>query len=230
MAATSKEFLDYTSESPNEDGNFDSVLTDVLVYGGSNPARVDVNVYISGEKIKQDDSVDFDVTFDSYTPSSASTFSFEVTKDGYYKFKYVAIPDYDNAHDYAQYDVVYSAGVVYQAFANPSTGTAPTNPSFWEVVSSPTDLIDEVGSATEAGNLLYQVYERILYPFTKTAAGDTAETAALECCSDCERGEDVKTYELLAVLADGMNSADQRGKTARGERIARKAQEVIDAL
>ncbi len=227
MAATSIEALAYTAETVNED-IFLGELTDEFVY--TSPARNTLNVYLTAAKINQSGAVESVVDINTYDPTTASTFTFDVEKDGYYRFKYAIIPDYDNAVDYAQYDVVYSGGVVYQAFADPSTGTAPPNASFWTVVSDPTDLLDDVDTDEDPGNLLYQLYERILYPFTKVAYGDSSEEAALECCSNCERGEDVKTNEFFAVMIRGMNAADLRGKFIQGEKIARKAEELIETL
>jgi hypothetical protein len=227
MALTA--ILDYTAEVINED-IYTGTITDETVYGGANAARVDVVTYITGEKINQSGEVESDVTFATYDPTAATTYDFDVEKDGYYKFKFAIIPEYDNAVNYDQYDVVYSGGAVYQAYAEtPSAGTATGNASYWEVIAEPTSLLDDVGTATESGNLVYKLYERIIYPFSKKGYGDSAEQAALQCCSDCERGEDVKTHEMLAVLIRGMNASDTRSKFIKGEKMARKSQEIIEA-
>lgn len=226
MAATALDALDYTSEVINGT-EFTGTLTDEYTY--TSPTRASLNVYLTIAKIDQNGDDDFVITPDTYDPTTAATFTFAVTKDGYHRFKYAVIPDYDNAHDYALYDVVYLSSVVYQATANPSTGTSPPNASYWTVVPDPTDLLDLVGTTTEPGNLYYQLYERIIYPFSKVGFGDASEVAALECCSDCERGEDVKTFEMLNVLTKGMNSCDQRGKFLKGEKMARRAEELIAA-
>jgi len=222
--------LDYTSETISGEA-YSGVITDETTYGGANPDRADVVTYITGEKIDQYGEVESDVTFSTVDPEVDTTYTFEINSDGYYKFKFAIIPEYDNAVNYDQYDVVYSGGIVYQAYAEtPSAGIAPPNTSYWEVVSEPTSLLDEIGSSTESGNLEYELYERIIYPFSKKGYGDSAEQAALECCSDCERGEDVKTHEMLAVLVRGMNAADTRSKFLRGEKMARKAQELIESI
>jgi hypothetical protein len=98
------------------------------------------------------------------------------------------------------------------------------------VVSDPTTLLDLVGTATAPGNLIYQLFEQIFYPFTKVAFGDSSEDAALECCSTCERGEDVKTNEFFAVMIRGISAANTRAKYVQGERISRKSEELIATL
>jgi hypothetical protein len=222
--------LSVASEVVNGDA-FTITLDDDTVYGGANPARVDVAVFISGEKIKQDGTADYDVTIDyagSTDETDATSFTFDIEDDGRYKIKYAIIPDYDNADAYVAYDVVYSSGIVYQAIQS-TTGNAPPNATYWSIVSEPTALLDDVGTASESGNLAYQEFNQILYPFSKVAFGNAAEDAALECCSDCERGEDVKLYELLGVYIDGMSICNQREKWQKGERIARASQSLIEA-
>lgn len=104
---------------------------------------------------------------------------------------------------------------------------SPPNATFWEAITTPTSLIDNVGTATASANLNYQVYERVIYPFSKQGFGTLCSTAALDCCSDCERSEDVLAYEQLGVYVDGMNIADQRGQYLQGEKIARDAQTAL---
>jgi hypothetical protein len=124
--------------------------------------------------------------------------------------------------------VAYRSGVVYQAIQS-TTNNQPPNATYWSVVSTPTDLLDDVDSSSESGNLAYQEFNQIIYPFSKVGFGNAAEAAALECCSDCERGENVKLYELMGVLVDAMSICNQREKWQKGEIIARKAQELIEA-
>lgn len=219
--------LEFTSEAQNE-SLYLGTLTDATVYGGANPARADVAVYLTGEKIKADGTVDYDLTVDTYTPTSATTFTFDIEDDGWHKFKFAIIPDWNVATAYVTYDVVNDAGVVYQAIGA-TTGNQPPNASYWSVVTTPTDVIDSDGTAAESGNLQFQVLEQIIYPFSKVGFGNACEAAALECCSDCERGEDVKLYEIMGVFVDAMSICNQREKFAKGEKIALKSAELIEA-
>ena len=218
--------LEFTSEAQNE-ALFLGTLTDSTTYGGANAARADVAVYLTGEKIKADGTVDYDLTIDTYTPTSATTFTFDIEDDGWHKFKYAIIPNW-TADPYVTYDVVNHGGVVYQAIGA-TTNNEPPNATYWSVVTTPTDVIDDDGTATESGNLEFQILEQIIYPFSKVGFGNACEEAALECCSDCERGEDVKLYEIMGVLIDGMSICDQREKFAKGEKLALKANELIEA-
>lgn len=229
--------ISYTSElaaSPY----YTATLTDGTVYGGSNPARNTYAVYLTGNKLKQDGTVDATLTITTYDPLAASTFSFTIYKDGWHEFKYVVIPFYAGGTTYNHYDLVYSSGVVYQyTNVTPSAGNVPPNATYWTVYGSPTAIVDAVGTATAAGNISgvtpvggWQLFDQIIYPYNKTTFGNATEAAALECCMDCERSEDVLNYEYLGVLVDGMNITNQRSKFSKGEKMARKADEVSSLI
>jgi len=223
--------IDLTFTSETIDGDvFEGLLTDETVYGGANPARAAGAVYLTGQKMKSDNTEDYALTITSYDPELATTFTFEISKDGYNKFGIVFIRDYSGGATYNQYEAIYNdtENKVYRSiFPTPFSGIASPNATYWEEITAPTSLIDNVGTSTASPNLEYQVYERIIYPFSKQGFGTLCSTAALECCSDCERSEDVLAYEQLGVYVDGMNIADQRGQYLQGEKIARDAQTAL---
>lgn len=213
--------ITYTAES--QDGsNFTGTLTEATVYGSPEADRADVGVYVTGNKIKADGTVDFAVTMGSITPATDTSFTFSITKDGHYQFTYVIVDDWAAGTYNANDLVFYSDGNFYQT---PSSTSAEPSASPWALVSDPTSLI---GATNEPDNIVYQIKSEVVYPFSKKAFGSAAEDAAVGGCADCERGEDVKTYEYLAVLVDGMNTANQRQKYALGERIARRTSELTN--
>jgi hypothetical protein len=202
------------------------VYDDVTSYGGANYDRNEVATYITTEKINADTTSAYDVDIIAYTPSSATTYSFNITEDGWYKSKFVIIPNYDNATAYVIYDAVYEAGAVYRALGS-TTGNVPPNASYWEIISEPTSLVDNDGTATESANIAFELKSDIIYPFSKQAYGDATAEASLECCSTCDRPEKVLDYEYIGILVDGMDVKNQRSQYSSGEKIARKASEVI---
>jgi hypothetical protein len=222
--------LDFTTEAKNGD-IFLGTITDATVYGGANPARADGALYITGEKMNADGTVEDDITFVTYSPSGVDAWTsvtFDIEKDGWHKFKIVFIRDFNIATNYAQYEAVYSGGVVYRA-TQASVGQAPPNASYWEVVSEPTSLLDNDGTATESPNLEFQLLQRVIYPNAKVLFGNKAEDAAIEGYGDSTRGEDVLTYEFVRLCVEAMNSLDQRGKQADGERVARRVEEFANS-
>lgn len=215
--------LSYSNETPSGD-IFIGTITDGTTYGGANPARSSVAVFITGEKITSAGTVDYDVDIDAYDEETAATWTFDVEKDGWYRFKFVVIPDWDSGTSYVQYDAVYSGGVVYRATAS-STNEEPPNSSYWEVISSPTSLLDNNGTATESANITIELFEQIIYPFAKVAYGQISARAALQSIGigTAERSEDVQDYELASLFVDAMKSANTRERYAAGELIAREA-------
>ncbi len=219
--------ISYTSEAKNG-SEFLGTITDGTVYGS--PLRNTVVTYLYVDKLDQNSVIGTVPTVSSYDPLTATTYNFQIYKDGYYRFKFAIIPIYDAAVNYNLYDVVYYSGLVYRCTAEtPSAGILPTNTTYWTAIASgnETSVLDYVGTSGAAANLAYQVYERVIYPFSKVGYGTAAEAAAIAGSSDDSRPEDVKTYEMLAVLIDGMSAADQRSKFTKGEKMARRAQEII---
>ena len=215
----------YTSESIDGD-EFRCTLTDETTYGsGGVPARNTGSVYVTVEKIKQDTTSDYDVTLESYTATTATTFSFNIEEDGWFQAYCIFIPTYNALTAYVQYDAVVYNDVVYRALQS-STGQTPAAGAYWEVISEPTSLIDNDGTASESANIHFEIFNVIIYPFAKTLFGTRAYEAALECCADCERSEDVQRYEQIGVIVDAINTCNLRDRFATGEKLARKAAEL----
>lgn len=222
--------LAYTNEVKSGD-TFLGTISDQTTYGtGGNPARAAGAFYISGNKLKKDGTVEEALVFSSFNQEVDTSFTFTIPKDGWHQFIGVFVRDYDNGETYNRYEAVYedSTNIVYRSiFPSPFSGVAPPNATYWEVVSNPTGLVANVGSATESPNLEYQVYERIIYPNAKTFYGTSSASAAVNGCHDCERSEDVLVYEQAAVNVDALNNYDVRGQYALGEELARASDELI---
>ena len=221
--------LSYSSEISSS-GVYTGTITDATAdYGvGPNPLRSEGAFYISGFKLNKDGSVAEDLVFDSYDPETDTEYTFTIPKDGWHQFYGVFVPDYDNAYAYSQYELALQGGVVYQALTA-TTGNAPPNATYWSVVTDPTTIVDAENTTTESPNLAYQIYSRVIYPNAKTFAGTATAAAAVDCCGDCERSEDVLVYEMASINVDAMNNYDYRGQYALGEEIARASDELISA-
>lgn len=219
--------LSYSSEIKSGT-TYLGTITDSTVYGGANPARSAGAFYISGKKLKKDGTLDEALVFSSSDQEVDTSFTFTIPKDGWHQFYGVFVRDYDNAEPYVQYELVYqdSNNTVYRALQS-TTGNAPPNATYWEAISSPTSVVDNVGAANESPNLEYQIYNRIIYPNAKAFAGTTSASAAVNGCSDCERSEDVLLYEQAVVNVDALNNYDTRSQHALGEEIARASDELI---
>lgn len=218
--------LTYSSETPDGDGSYISTLSDATVYGtGGNPARADGALYLTLEKINYDSSVDYAIDITTYTPETVEDFIFTTTKDGWVQGKYCFIPDFNIATAYVQYDAVYSGGVVYRA-TQASTGQTPPNSSYWEIISTPTDLVDNDGSSTESANIAILVYNLIIYPYAKKLFGDVSEDYAIKCCGSWKDVEEFNTFKQMGAITAGLQGCNTRSRWASGERISRYAAQL----
>lgn len=213
--------FNYTTEAIDGD-SFLGTFTDETVYAGSDYARADVAVLFTIDKIAQDTESQGELTIQSYTPTSATTFSFTIDTDGWHKAKGLIIPEFNIATAYTQYQAVYyTNGNVYRATAS-STGNLPTDTNYFELIADPFDLIENDGEADESDNISFEVVDIIIYPYAKQNYGIV--TAQSDCCSDCEKTKLILNYEFAGNLVDSMDTANQQQRYAYGESIAREAE------
>lgn len=197
------------------------VLTDETEYLA--PLRADIGIYLKLYKVDiEGERTELDITPDNADAALTAEWTVEYTIDGHYQGDYIAVPDYDNAEAYILYDAVYSGGVVYRALGA-TTGNAPPNVTYWEVISDPTSLVANDGTAEESQNVTSYVFNDVLTADTEYLFGNIAEDVALEFGTTSAREEDVENYELVAVLLDGMWIAATRQEYGRAEKLARRS-------
>lgn len=215
--------VSYSSETPVGD-EYQGVITDDTVYGtGGNPARADGVLYMTGEKLNYDSSVDYEIDIETYDPEIVTTFTFTIVKDGWNQYTIVFIPEYDNGATYALYDAVYESGVVYRATQAGFSGQTPPNSSYWEIISEPTSLAANDGTATESANIAFEIFNIIIYPFAKKLFGDSAENYAIQCCGTFKDVEEFTAYKELGAIVKALQASNTRSRYASGERISRYA-------
>src|SRR5690606_9706210 len=160
--------LSYTNESPNE-AIYQGTLTDSTDYDGTTiPLRESGAVFIKGYKLTHDSAVDSEVVINEFDAETATEFTFDVEKDGWYQFMYIFVETYDAGTAYAEGEVVHYDGLVYQAL-DATIGNLPTDTDYWELVDEPTELATSYSL----------VYDIIIYPFAKKLFGDLAEEYAI---------------------------------------------------
>lgn len=206
------------------------VLSDNTVFGtGSNPTRADVGVFVSGQKMKYDSTVESDLTVTSNhtDPETDDSWVFSIPKDGWIRFLYIAPEDYDSGTTYAIYDAVFdpSANGVYRSLQSSNTANSLSNTSFWELITDPSELALNEGESNESANLASQVYQVILTPNSEYAFSSQIAIASTEG-GDVEREQNVTLYELLAVLVDGAYIRSDRSEFSQGERICRRIESI----
>ena len=209
-----------------------AVLKDNTTYG--TPARTSTALYSKGQKMNADSTVATTLTVvgNNATPTSASLTEFNVTLtvDGWYRFLIVSIPVFAAA-TYALYDAVYNAGVVYRSKVASNVASTAADllvTANWEVISDPATLASNAGEANESNNIDSLIYEVILSPNSEYGYANEISEVSEECCSvDCSIDNLTKLIRLATII-DGMYVRSDRSEMAAGERLARRAESILE--
>ena len=199
----------------------------------SSPARNTLSVYVKGEKMKYDSTVDSTLTLTSDTsdPETDASWTFTIPEDGWVRFQVVAIPDYAGGTTYVFYDAVMSGGVVYRSKQAANTGNAVGDTAWWEVISDPATLASNEGEANESANIDSTVYEPIVDPNSQYIFANQIAEASEQYLTSLELPDGVlDQYTLLAVLVDGLTVYSDRSQVSQGERLARKIDAIGETL
>lgn len=204
-------------------------LTDSTTFGtGGNPARADVGVFLGVAKVDYEgEETDLTVTSDDDDPSTDSewTFSYE-NGDGYYKERYIAVPDYDAGTTYAQYDAAMdtTTKTVYRSKSAGNVGNSLSNTTYWELIDDVPSLCDNKDTSTESANCNSLIIERV---FTANGQYAYGNLIAENCqCSDCDNEELLNQYLVFSILLNGAIAADERTQPLSGELICRRIQSL----
>lgn len=209
-----------------------AVLKDNTTY--TTPVRTSSALYAKGQKMNSDSTVDTTLTLvgNNTSPISASLTQFNVTLtvDGWYRFLIVSIPVW-SAGTYAIYDAVYNAGVVYRSKVGSNVTSTAADllvTANWEVIADPATLASNEGETNESVNIDSLIYEVILAPNAEYAYSNEISEVSEECCSvDCSL-ENLQKLIRLATIIDGMYVRSDRSEMAAGERLARRAEAIIE--
>jgi len=156
---------DYRVEAVTDDGT-ETTIKDYTVFGAPNADRADIAVLLSAFKTDEDQvETGMTSTPDDPDPYVAANWTITNTIDGWVKYYIALIPKWAIGTTYNQYDVVYDGGTVYQYInVTPSAGNATSDINYWSPVTT-TDtakvVVSMVGTASEPGNLTYQLLQVI---------------------------------------------------------------------
>jgi hypothetical protein len=210
-----------------------SIWTDNTVYGGANPLRNQVAVYLTAFKVSEA-QVETPLTVAAFDPETVTTFTTTNGVDGWHKYKFVIINNWLVGTTYNKYDLVWDTTLnAFYEYINdtPSAGNAVTNLTYFSPVSDPTTKIANVGTATASGNLIYQVIDKVVSFQSSICYLKAASNHAIEICNNGECGCDtrIKKYfhwirDLFALLAIN----ETTGQFIEGERTARLLERYCD--
>jgi len=203
-------------------------ITDVSTY--TSPARNAVGVYLKAKKMKYDSTVQqvLTSTGNNNDPNSDSIWTILISQgDGWHRFPFVIIPDYDTGTTYAQYDAVFepTSKTVYRSVQAGNLNNSLTDNVWWELIADPAELAENEGETNQSGNISSTIYEIEVLGNSEYYFSNAIAIASTEG-GDAERERNVNIYELLAVLVDGCYVDSDRAQYADGERIARRIQSL----
>lgn len=209
------------------------VLLDETVY--TSPARSSVGLFCKGQKMTFVPAVEstLTVTGDQTDPETDTRFTFNIPKDGWFRFLIVSIPDFDSSATYSIYDAVFnvSDNKVYRSKQNANTENDLTNTTWWEEITDPATLASNEGEDNESANIDSLIYEPYLAPNAEYGFANQISEASEEYLTSLNiPDDDLETYSLLAVLVDGAQVHGDRSEMNQAERISRRLQSIIATL
>lgn len=208
------------------------VLLDSSVY--TSPARSAVGVFASGYKMNSNNTVASTLTLtgDTSDPETDSEWTFNIPADGWFRFLFVIIPDFDTSDTYEIYDAVFNPtdNKVYRSKQNANTTDSLADTAWWEEITDPATLASNEGEDNESTNIESTVYEVVLTPDAEYLYGNIIADASETCCSvDCSL-ESLFTYIRLGAILDGAYVAGDRGNYPSGEIKMRKFESLAESL
>lgn len=213
--------LSIAIDSTRESGT----LSDDTVF--TSPVRSAVRVFADAFKVDFE-STETAVTLTSNTGDaqtvSSWTFPYDISSDGYWKYRYVIIKDeYSALTSYDIYDAVFDASddAVYRSKQNANIGNVLADTTYWELISNPAELASNFEEPSESTNIESLVYVRVL---SANAAWGYANLIGENCtCTECD-DEIIQPYQIASLWLNGMSIADTRSEVLKGENLARRYQ------
>lgn len=199
-----------------------STLTDSTVYGGANPDRNEVAVFLKAYKVDVD-QVKSSLAIESFDPELATTFRVTNDVDGWYQFLFAIVDYWLIGTTYNEDDIVWSP--TEDAFylyinASPSAGNLVTNSTYFTEISDPTAYPD-------APNIIFQQLDKVITYQTGVCFIKAASKHAKDYCDGDGCGCDTRLgrlYHKIRELFTNMGFNDVRGLYLEGEKNARLAE------
>lgn len=209
------------------------VLLDNTTY--TNPVRSGVAVFVKGQKMNNDATVDstLAVTGNNANPETNTSWTFTIPLDGWFRFLIVSVPDFNAASTYAIYDAVFqpSTGKVYRSKQNNNTTDTLTDTVWWEEITDPATLASNEGESNESANIDSLIYEPGLFPNSEHGYANQISEASEEYLTSLSiPDDDLANYNLLACLLDGAYVKSDRSEMNKAERIARRLDSLIESF
>lgn len=201
--------------------------TDSTVYGGANPNRVQVAIWLTAYKVDVN-QVETGLTVTVFDPELATSFVTTNGIDGWTRYYFIIINNWLVGTTYNRYDLVWDAtgNKFYQYINVTSTaGNAVSNATYWAVVADPTIYLKQIGTSTAVNNIAaYQIINKVLDYQTSICYIKAASKHAEECCGNDDCGCDSrlgKLYHKIRDIFSNLTLNESTGQFLSGEKNAR---------
>lgn len=200
-----------------------ATLTDATVYGGANPARSTVAVFLELWKLDED-AAETAVTVSNSEPETVTSWSFTYTDDGWYRARMYIIEEFSIIVAYTTDDIVYyTDGNLYKAIQD-STGNLPTDTAFFELVTEYEDTV------IDGNNVIAEYYDFVLVEYGKKCAGDAnAEWARQQDCGSCDKLKLTESFLKKRGLVIAIQRFAAISQFSKAEELARKLETTCES-
>jgi hypothetical protein len=198
-------------------------LNDQTTYGGANPERSDLYVFVNLYKVNYANvRTKIPTAGNDLDPLTDVSWVGNYDIDGHYKWAYVAIPDYSGLTSYSKYDAVFADDKVYRSKVDLNQGESPLDTDFWEEIEDPAELAFNKGEENESLNITSVIYVRVLVAHGQYAYANMVSDMAI--CTDCDEDATLKKLSDFDTLLTAAIIADVRQEVTDGELISRRIQ------
>lgn len=211
----------------------ESTWTDETVYGGANPDRNEVALYLTAYKVDED-LVETALEVETFDPETVTEFVTTNGEDGYHKYYFIIVDNWLIGTTYNKYDLVWSTAqnLFYQYINDsPTAGNAVTNTNYFSPVADPTSLLQDIGTSEEPQNIVYQIIGKVVDFQTSICYMKASAKHAKETCDGNDCGCDSRIGRLFHKIRDLFNSLalnEAQGQFIQGEKNARLAEKWCD--
>jgi hypothetical protein len=197
-------------------------LIDETVYGGANPLRVDLAVYMTGvKKNNLGDDTPLTILPEVTDKFTVAKWAVESSLDGWHSFTMYGLTVWDSGTSYVTGDAIYDNGNVYKALRASTNAPPATSGSDWVAVQ-------ELSEINDAGNIEYGLTDINITCRSEICYSKVVSQAALAMCNNSCDTLLEKHFREVDVLLQGANVKCLQERNAEFETIIRALDNVCE--
>ena len=210
-----------------------SIWTDSTVYGGANPLRNAVALYLTAYKVNEAQT-ESALTVNTFDPETVTSFTTTNGVDGWHRYYFIIVNNWLVGTTFNRYDLTWDTtdNKFYQYInATTSAGNAVTNTTFFTPITDPTTVLKNIGTSIQTNNVVYQIIDKVVNFASSIYYIKSASKHAIESCAGGDCGCNTKIglyYHYIRDLFALLSINETTGKFIEGERNARLLERYAD--